>query len=355
MTFLSRTAVLATLGLAACGSDAGTEPYTLTISGSPVMYAAAQDGDGAWQQLTLDASGHATFEVTRGYHGVVAACLRGYLSAWFDADGDQPWQPCGNGAPATVAQVSGAVIPATAVVFMQNDLWPTTDGTYRVASTTGRRDLIATTDGRALIQRDLQLDADRTIDLDVDTDGFALTTLAPTVTGNGATPFTAYTEILTANGTYVRTSETAFAVVPSAQRVTGDRVVIGAAMVDGDRSEIVQREVTAEVAPALTFEPLPALQVDRTSARWGDGWDFIGLSYFPSLSAGTRVHAMATGAWLAASGATALPVLDATLPGLDPTWTWAAAGTTVRFLTWAGIGDISGDYQAAYVDTSLPW
>jgi hypothetical protein len=236
MTLLTRGILLSVLGLAAC-SDSGPAPYTLTISKGATMYAAAQDGDGAWQQLTFDASGTATFEVTRGYHGVVTAC-GSFLSGRFHAGAEPSWTSCSTSS--TFVRVSGAVNPAPATVWMQNDLWDATDGTYRVSSAPGLRDLVATTEDLALVLRDQQLDADRTIDLDIATDGFPLTTLTPTVTGNGADPYTPVTEILTANGTWVQTSSTAFAVVPDRAARPGftDRVVIAASRleIDGARA-----------------------------------------------------------------------------------------------------------------------
>ena len=352
MTLLTRGILLSVLGLAAC-SDSGPAPYTLTISKGATMYAAAQDGDGAWQQLTFDASGTATFEVTRGYHGVVTAC-GSFLSGRFHAGAEPSWTSCSTSS--TFVRVSGAVNPAPATVWMQNDLWDATDGTYRVSSAPGLRDLVATTEDRALVLRDQQLDADRTIDLDIATDGFPLTTLTPTVTGNGADPYTPVTEILTANGTWVQTSSTAFAVVPAAQRVPGDRVVIAARLEIAGRTQVVQREVTADVAPALVFEPLPALTIDRTGLRWGEGWDFTAVTYGPYLAPGVRTHLMITGDWAAASGATALPLVDgAALPGWDASWGWPAAGTEFRGNAWAGIGDLSGDYRANFVEATLTW
>ena len=353
MTFLPRVVALSLLGLAACGGD-GSEPYTLTISGNAVTYAAAQDGDGAWQQLTLDASGTATFEVTRGYHGAATLCGP-FLLVRYDAGGDEPWQACSR-STATSVQVSGTLTPATAQVWLGYSLSTRTDGTYRVSDAPGRRDLVAFSGTRVLLQRDLQLDTDLTIDLDVDADGVPLTTLTPTVTGNGAAAFTAYTEIVTANGTYAQTSSSAFAVVPTAQRVPGDRVVIGASLDGAEGNQIVQRELLDETTPALTFEPLPELAVDRTGLRWGEGWDYAAVTYRPALTLGTETNLVATPAWSAASGASSIPLVDGSaLPGVVLPEPWPATGTALRVQARAGIGDLSGDYRANFVDAALTW
>jgi hypothetical protein len=273
MTLLTRGILLSVLGLTACG-DSGPAPYTLTLLGDRVSYVAAQDGDGAWQQIAFDASGMATFEVTRGYHGLAVVCVR-LLIVRYDAGADEPLAPC---ATVTSSQISGTVMPATATVWGQRGLGDSTNGTYRVRTSQGRRDLVALADDRVLFQRDLQIDADRTIDLDVSTAGVPLTTLTPIVSGNGAESFRAYAEILTVNGTYAETSSGTFAVVPSAQRVPGDRVAIGAQITIGGSVQTVQREQINELAPSLTFEPLPHLAIDRAGMQWDPEWDFAATS-----------------------------------------------------------------------------
>lgn len=353
MTALSRGIVLTVLGLAACG-ESEPEAYTLTISGSGLRYAAVQDGDGAWQQLTLDANGTATFEVTRGYHSAAASCGGG-LSVRRAAPPDQTWEPCG---PLTDSvRVSGSVTPATAGVWLENDLWLDGNGTYQLTASAGRRDLVAVDDTHVLLTRDLQLDADRTIDVDVTT-GTPLVALTPTVTGNGATPFTAWSEIHTANGTYAQTAVSGFAVVPTAQRVPGDRVAIGARMVDGDVTQSVQRAVLGDATPDLVFEPAPALAIDRAGVRWGEGWDFTAVSYRTALGAAAFFsgHTIVTSDWIAASGATEAPLVDvAALPGWDATWGSLATGTSLTVTAWGGIGEIDGDYRTTFIDATLTW
>lgn len=347
MTLLTRGILLSVLGLTACG-DSGPAPYTLTLLGDRVSYVAAQDGDGAWQQIAFDASGMATFEVTRGYHGLAVVCVR-LLIVRYDAGADEPLAPC---ATVTSSQISGTVMPATATVWGQRGLGDSTNGTYRVRTSQGRRDLVALADDRVLFQRDLQIDADRTIDLDVSAAGVPLTTLTPIVSGNGAESFRAYAEILTVNGTYAETSSGTFAVVPSAQRVPGDRVAIGAQITIGGSVQTVQREQINELAPSLTFEPLPHLAIDRAGMQWDPEWDFAATQY------GGTTYLHTTAAWAAASGASVAPLVDGpSLPGWDVTLTlpWPQAGAAVPAVVWAGVGDISGDYRANHIETTLTW
>jgi len=359
-----RAGVLAAItGLGACSSDDPT-PYTITITGDEhLIYLAAQDGDAPWQRLTLDAAGQATFTVTRGYHGLAFACGLGgssprFLSAPFDAGARAaPLAPCGDGR--TYATVSGAVNPPDAKIALGLAYpLPHAAGSYQVQVPTGALDAVVMQGTQIAIRRGEQVTADRALDLDLTVDSFQLATVTPTVTGAGADPVTLYAEILTANQTYVRHPDASPAalIVPAPQRATGDRVVIGANRGTAARGETTQREVVAEALPALAFASLPALEVDRAGVRFGDGWDFAAVAYRASAVGGLRATVMTTAAWADASGATAQPLLDpAALPGWDPAWPTLAASTAITLDAWAGIGDLSGDYQTAWVTADATW
>ncbi|MBL8621500.1 MAG: hypothetical protein JNK64_09360 [Myxococcales bacterium] len=359
-----RAGVLA--AIAATGACAGDDPtpYTITFTGDDhLAYLAAQDGDGAWQRLTLDATGQATFTVTRGYHGLAFACGVGgstprFLSAPFDAGPPAaPLAPCGDGRP--YATVSGAVNPPDAEIALglAYPLWHAA-GSYEAQVPIGALDAVVMQGTQIAIRRGEPVTGDRTLDLDLTVDSFPLATVTPTVTGAGADPVTLYAEILTANQTYVRHPDASPAalIVPVAQRVAGDRVVIGASRGTAARGQIDQREVFGEALPALAFAPLPALEVDRAGVRFGDGWDFASVAYHASSVGGLRANVITTAAWADASGATVQPLLDvAALPGWDPAWPTLAASTAITLDAWAGIGDLSGDYQTAWVSADATW
>jgi hypothetical protein len=359
-----RAGVLAAIAaLGACSGDDPT-PYTITITGDEhLAYLAAQDGDGAWQRLTLDAAGQATFAVTRGYHGVAWACRFGTaaprtLTASYGA-GPEPGarRPCG--AVVATATLSGAVAPLDAEVwaglYFPN---PHASGSYALTLPRGRYDVAVADGARLALYRDEPLDADRTLALDLTVAGFDLTSVTPTVTGAGADPVALYAEILTANQTYVRHPDASPAtlIVPAAQRVADDRVVIGADRGTAAHGEAIQREVFGEVFPTLAFEPLPALEVDRAGVRFGDGWEFTAVAYRASTVGGLRVTVMTAVGWVQVSGATSQSLLDpAALPGWDPAWPTLAASTAITLDAWAGIGDLSGDYQTAWVTAAATW
>lgn len=349
--------------LGACSGD-DPAPYAITIVGDDhLAYLAAQDGDGAWQRLTLDAAGQVTFDVTRGYHGVAWACSFGIatpssLAVRYDAGAEAgPQRPCGVVAP--TATFSGMVNPPDAEIWIGPYFpFPHGSGTYAQTVTLGRYDVVPTAGNRLAIYRDQQLDADRTLDLDVATAGFELASVTPSVTGAGADPVTLYAELLTANQTYVRHPDAtpAALIVPAAQRVAGDRVVIAAQRGTAEGGAVIQREVVGDALPALAFAPLPALAIDRAGVRFGAGWDFTGVSYRATTGVSLFTRAMITAAWMDASGATTQPLVDAaTLPGWDPAWPTLAAGAPLSLDTWAGIGDLSGDYQSAWVTSTGTW
>lgn len=358
-----RAGVLAAVAaLGACSDDDPT-PYTITITGDDhLVYLAAQDGDGAWQRLTLDATGQATFTVTRGYHGVASACGDGggraaSLSVGFDAGAPAaPLARCGVGR--TYATVSGTVNPPDAEIALGLFWEPHAAGSYQMLVPTGTLDAVVMQGAQLAIRRGEQVTGDRTLDLDLTVDSFPLATVTPTVTGAGADPVTVYAEILTANQTYVRHTDASPAalIVPVARRVAGDRVVIGANRGTNARGQVDQREVFGDALPTLAFAPLPALEVDRAGVRFGDGWAGAGASYRQADYRGLRTYVGATAAWSAAAAADLLPLVDAaTLPGWDPAWPRIAPASPIVIEASADIGDLSGDYQAAWVTADATW
>ncbi len=359
-----RAGVLA--AIAATGACAGDDPtpYTITFTGDDhLAYLAAQDGDGAWQRLTLDATGQATFTVTRGYHGLAFACGTSgipprFLSAGFDAGAEAaPWAPCGGGRP--YATVSGAVNPPDAEIALGLAFpWPHAAGSYEERLPLGVLDAVVMQGTQIAIRRGELVTGDRTLDLDLSVDSFPLATVTPTVTGAGADPVTLFAEILTANQTYVRHPDAGGSalIVPVAQRVAGDRVVIGASRGTDARGQVEQREVFGEALPALAFAPLPALEVDRAGVRFGDGWEFIRAQYGQADHLGLRTAVWTTAAWAAAAGTDLLqPVDAATMPGWDPAWPRVAPATPIAITAGAGRGDLSGDYQTAWVSADATW
>lgn len=363
--------VLVPLVLAACGdSPASTGPYTLTFTTDPARTAllVAQDGDGPWLPVTLDAAGNGTFEVTAGYHGVAQLCLDGAptaprLRVTFDA-GAATLTPCPPTQPASAyATLSGTVKPADAEVSISaaGPSFVPTPGTYSTRRLRGSTvDVVARAGQRMHIVRDVVLDADRVLDLDLTTSGFALSTVTlPPVSGATGTP-TYYAELMTGHRTWLRLpgNGTAVPLVPAAHRAAGDRVVVGAYTDSASGGQAVQREVGGDTPVALTMATPVALSIERSGGRWEGAWEWIYATH--RLTSGPvgrlAVTYGADGAWAEARGDSSLPWLTpSTLPGWDATWGDIVAGAELQIWFSVERGDRAGDFDFQGAKATLTW
>jgi hypothetical protein len=356
------------LALAACGDGDPPAPYTLTFESDPARTGllVAQDGDGVWQPVTLDASGHGTFEVTQGFHGYVRACKLALVTppvhaafARFEAgDPGAPVRACTSGG-ATRVTLSGSVNPADAEVAI-DIVGPVqaSAGTYTVTSVAGVRDIVATAGGRMLIMRDQDLTVGRTVNLDVVADGIELASVPVPVAGAGADPVTVTSELLTARRTWTTLAGAGatVALLPAAQRIAGDRVVVAAHLDGGDVRRTEQRELSNDVVPTIAFGPAPALEGNRAGATWDGDWSWISTSVSIRTLNGPAVIADASAAWLAARGPGPLPWIDpSTLPGWDSAWPRFEPGAEVSWSIGVENGDRSGDFSAAARSGTLTW
>ena len=360
MRWLLGAGVLAAV-LAGCGGDDADSTYTIAFAGDPaaVGLVAAQDGDGPWQAVTLDASGHGTFTVTRGFHGALVVCTylpSVHVAVNYDA-GDDGTAHALCGSPTAAVRVRGSVTPPDAEVWIEGVPVAHVPGSYDATVGPGTYDLMASTATRMRIDRALVVTADTTHDLDVAAGGFDLVTSPLTVTG-AATPST-YSELHTANAGYVQLlgTTTTVPLVPAAQRVADDRVVVGATATDGDVTRIVQRRVTAEAAPALAFVDGPPVTADRAGLHWTTGWADYWGSLRPMVGAPRVFLGMgATPAWSDASGTTALSWPDlAALPGWDPSWPMFTAGESVTWSASGSTGAYDGDLDERWASGTLTW
>lgn len=351
------------LGLAACGGIDEPGPYTVTVTGRADRTAliAFRDGSGPWQNLTLDAAGEARFEVTAGYHSLAFACgvataAPTALTVSHGTDTDRTVRTCTTAVLGR--QISGTVEPAEA------DVWVAyrgpvlhEAGTYQVPVSDGARvDVVATAGGRMQIVRDVVGDSDRVVDLAVSTEGFPLPRVPLQVTG-ATGGVTTYAEILTANQTWVNLSGNAAGVplVPAAQRIAGDRVVVGAQDASG---RLVQRELAGDAVVAL---PLPAAlspEVTRAGGEVSSDWPRFSAVLSVRRGQFGRLSVSQGGdpAWIERSGTVALAWLEpASIPGWDPAWGTFMAGEEVAWSLRATRGAIAGDFEAVWSTGNLTW
>lgn len=359
-------AALIGLALGCDGPWNRPETYQVTLLGDPgaTAYVAVQDGDDVWRRLDLQADGGATFEVSRGYHGVIYTCGPSESGNWlvrseFDA-GPQTVEMCvwlGR-----LVTVSGAVNPPTASVWIGNSFQSHAPGAYQHTVRPGLIDIAALTATRMVIYRDEQVADDRVIDLDVVADGFDLVPVAPRVSGAGGASVARYARLVTANRTVIVTgSVDAPAIVPAAERVAGDRMLLAAGYQTPGGMVIVQREVVGDAVPPLVFDGTPEFGVvtlagKSVGGRVGNGWDGTRFALQRPGGGGLALEMNVSGAWGDAAGVAMLPwIQTVALPGIDGRWPHFTTGTTLRW--WADVvaGDVLGDSRQGSAQGLLTW
>lgn len=354
------------LGLAACGGTDDGGAYTVTVTGQADRTAlvAFRDGSGPWQSLTLDAAGEAHFEVTAGFHALAYACGSQTsppttLIVAHGTDTDRTARLCG--VTAFDHRITGTVAPADAAVWVRQagPLFHQ-PGTYEVGSFDGTLvDVAATSGGSMQLVRDVVCDGDRVVNLSVPTDGFSVPVAHLEVTG-GTAPITTYSEILTANKTWVRFEgdDAGVRLFPASRRIAGDRVVIGAHDGNTTAGRTVQRELPGDAVEAL---PLPAplvAQVDRAGVQWNGDWPWFSASLEVRRAQFRRLHVSQYGdaAWLERRGAQAIEWLEpAAIPGWDPAWGTFMPGEQVAWRLRATRGALAGDFEAVWSSGDVTW
>ncbi|MBK7074897.1 MAG: hypothetical protein IPH44_21620 [Myxococcales bacterium] len=353
------TGVLAVV-LVGCGGDDGDSTYTIAFEGDleAVGLVAAQDGGGPWEAVALDGSGHGTFTVTRGYHALAFVCPTPtfvFVHELHDAGDDGTVRQLCRSTSAPL-HVQGAVTPPDAAVWIAGGRVGHVPGSYQTNVRAGTYDVMASTATRMRIDRAVVVAADTTHDLDLTTGGFDLATTSLTVTGAAAP--TTYCELHTANAGYAQLlgTTTAVPLVPGAQRLADDRVVVGAVATDGDVTRFVQRRVTGETAPALAFVDGAPVTADRAGVHWSTGWADYGVGMIVAGPTNLYIGIAASQGWADATGTTTLSWPDlAALPGWDPSWPTPAVGASLRASSYGSTGTQDGDLDQRVVGAPLIW
>lgn len=337
----------------------------LVLPAERAVLLVAQDGDGPWQALTPDGES-ASFEVTSGRYGYAYACeSTGFLPpnvrVRFDTPaGDAPTSLC---VPSTIAPprftISGTTEPNARVSFadevLGGEVVADDTGAYSLELVSaGLHDVVAVLDGtpsKMMIVRDVDLAADRTLDLPLATSGVELPTLTPIVDGAGVDPVSVVSELYTANGTHMvlGTGTTVVAVAPTGILEAGDTASIGAAARAGDDYRYVQRALAA-TPPALEVPAAIGAQVDPDVARWEGEWEFIHLTLAPPVTStpSWRVSYMASREWVVENGDAALSLVDVrTLPGWTDAIPVAEPGDPVTWDLWGSSGEVAADYEVS--------
>ena len=256
--------------LPACPGD-DPDPVVLNIDGERAQLLAARQGDGAWQVLTANASGKATFEVD-GPFDLVGACedFGGEVYAYSGGPADgvdaEPHKfdiGCGVAADAEVTLTTTSVTPLT--VFLGFSSLQVASGLDELTSVVPGRYDIAIFDeatGMLAIRRNVELTAGTTITVDLA--GAAPVVARPVTTAPAGVGVTSWT--YTANGTRIRyaTADDRGWSMPASLAAADDKHYIAAREVDGAQSR--DRFHTTIVQPGATAPLTITLPAPITSA-----------------------------------------------------------------------------------------
>ncbi|MEZ4400658.1 MAG: hypothetical protein R3B06_11600 [Kofleriaceae bacterium] len=360
---------LAVTILGGCAADDGsgvTTSLTFTAGDAPQIYLAVADGDGPWQQVPIAAGATVTVDISGAFFAYARGCgsslgLPSSVAILRDAGAPEAAiQICPTAPVTSLATLSGTVTPATAEVnigtyFVANGASPT----YWVRALTGRYDIIATdtVSPRMLVVRGVELDADRTLALDLAA-GFDRVDATPVVTGAEGTTIYLVSTLHTGAGAAALGSVAPGQVglVPAAERQAGDRLEVRAVARSGDAWRLIDHDVADVTVPGFDFTPMPALTVDRT----GFGWDGLHAivstvaSQAPPAAERVGSHQAATAAWQIATGRQQFAWVDpGELPGWGAGWGRFEVGAPIRYSVT--VDDRASDGQQAGRSLAGTW
>lgn len=252
--------------LAGCPGDEPPDPVVLDIDGERAALLAARQGDGAWQTLTANASGKATFTVDKPFE-LVGACedfggeVYAYAGGPEDGVDAEPHKfdiGCGVAADADVTFTSTSVTPLS--VFVGFASLEVSSGVDDFTSVTPGRHDIAILDeatGMLAIRRNVELTAGMSIAVDLS--GAAPLVSRTVTTVPAGVDLTSWT--WTANGTRIRygTGLDSGWSMPASLAAADDRHYIAARDYDAvetrNRYRTVKVEAGATAPLSITLPP----------------------------------------------------------------------------------------------------
>ncbi|MEO8703240.1 MAG: hypothetical protein ABI867_24550 [Kofleriaceae bacterium] len=348
------------MALAVVGCSGGGEGG-IAIHAPGATLVAAQDGAGSWQQVPLDADDRGRFEATAGYHGIARFCpprdLGGTLfpvapKIVLTTEFTALEMSCNGRTPDLM--ISGVTTPG-AEISIGNDFASADNDTYTLFVDAGVYDVVATLLGeRVLIVRDLEITADRELDLPVGDGGIDLVDLTPTVIDPLGSPILLAADVTTKNGTFALFHEgpAPARVPPSSALAAGDHATIAAFGHDCLAQLPLADPVTLQLPAPLTGS------IRRTGVRYeadpSVAWDQLSLN----IGGSEGFFLFATMQWLEAQGDPEV------MPGIDPPtfegWTpelggFLAPGATVTGRLSLFRGALDGDFTACSVSETFVW
>jgi len=339
--------------------DAALNSVTVTTFNPPQFFA-YRDGSGAWQTATAS-GGNYTLHVTNDYVYVIVCAGNGSFQAIEQAatvtDGRQ-FAFCsapGTGTPSTVA-VTGTMVQAGTLWMEDTKTSATASWPFTLNVSTGKHDLIAMDADHMAVRRNLSVTAATAVpDVDVDTEGAAITPATLTVNNLGSDTVGTQLYWFLANDSATITGTTTTVQPPPASLVGSNDFeffLLQASGHDTSRSANIQWDGTT-----TTFDLMPTISgitynPQSEAATWGTLPAYTDLSVSligASMTTYTEQQLRATKSWLDATHATSL-AFDASAPGYDAAWKIDPASTHTRMFTASSFsGQISYDTSAIQV------
>jgi len=350
-------------GTIGCGDDS----LTLDIVARDVVLIAAQDGDGPWQALTPDAEGRVSFTAPSGRYGLAHLCSAdGLMTPRFlrtmivlGTEGGEQKVACG--ASESFVRLTGTTAPGARIAADMMQATADPSGTYTLEVRPGTHDVVAWLRGTPdliLLERAVDLQADRTLDLPVASAGVEMPMMTPTIAG-AAPAVAVFSDLNTAHEDYVFFTEAPMTVPvpPASLLIAGDQPAIGARSVD-----CVAQEPVGAAAPTLELPSPFVARLDSTMATWQAdptiAWDEVAIALTSSAGGPSlQLLVFAKSSWIDAAGAgDVVPLADlASLPGWEAAMATFVTGQELRWSVAANRGHYARSYQTCSKTGSLTW
>jgi len=271
--------------------------------------------------------------VSRGFHGYVVGCasfagVSGRL-ARFEAGAPTDAVPVCLTSSSETGELHGTLNPTTGVqLYLGSTQESFLADRYEVSVLTGTYDLVVADahSARVVVRRgEVVAAGERTLDLDL-------------ANFPGASP-------------------TAIGVVPSDQRITGDRVVGIVSEGVGTRQRTVQHVVGGSGFAPFALPTDSRLALDRAGAHTSDAWEYgsFALRSASPGPGGTPLHMLVARTWLWAAGNSGdVPWVEvSTLPG--STATTIGVGEPVRWTAYASSGAYDDELTSLSDSGTFAW
>lgn len=329
---------------------------TITIDATGASLVAAQDGDGDWHQLELDAAGEVSFD-TGGDYGFAYFCPPGtvdsgpFAAVWLQTTDDpEPVVWCT--APTTVS-LSGATAPRAWVFAGTAYAHADAGGGFQMQVVPGHYDVVVISDSQATtkmtIVRDLDVSNAQNLLLPIGSDWHEV----PHIPWPDAGGLQLWLGVRTCGGTTAWWSGGAYTFDYRGSGIlTGcDSAVYGAAEPVPNAPRYIEVPQDGHT-PVFVLPSSIGAAVLARDVTWTGDWDQVRVWVGSGNS--SLAYAATAARFGNANGASSLPLLDVTtLPGWQPALAAIQSGANGNVTVWRGTA--GRDTVMVRERVSFPW